>query len=69
MDIYPAAAELIRDVPVEQPVLDFRSHAAACVASRLGNHFPREMLGAVMANASPAGSGTLANARFLANLA
>ena len=69
MDIYPAAAELIRDVPVEQPVLDFRPRAAACVAWWLGDHFPREMLCAVRANGSPAASRTLASARTPADLA
>ncbi len=69
MDIYPAAAELIRDVPVEQPVFDIRPRAVACVAWRLGDHFPREMLCAVRANGSPAGSRILAHARTLENLA
>ncbi len=69
MDIYPAAAELIRDVPVEQPVPDFRRRAAACAAWRLGDQFPGEMLCAVRANDSPAASRTLADERFPADLA
>ncbi len=60
MDIYPAVAELIRDVPVEQPMLNFRPRVEACVAWRLGDHFPAEMLCALRANSSPAGSRSLA---------
>jgi len=54
MDIYPAAAELIRDVPVEKPALCFRPRAAVCAAWRLGNPIPGKMLYAVTANRSPA---------------
>ncbi len=69
MDIYPAAAELIRDVPLTQPVFDFRPRARACEAWRLGDHFPGEMLCTVRAKLSLAVSRVLADARSPANLA
>ncbi|MGO9984436.1 MAG: type III PLP-dependent enzyme [Rhodomicrobium sp.] len=53
MDIYPAAAELLRDVPVEQPVIGVRPHAAARAARWFGDHFPGETLYAVKANDTP----------------
>jgi hypothetical protein len=30
MDIYPTPAELIRDVPLDQPIIDFGPHTARC---------------------------------------
>ncbi len=53
MDIYTAAAEVIRDVPVDQPVLCLRPHAAARAARWFIEHFPGETLYAVKANNSP----------------
>ncbi len=53
MDIYPAAAEVIRDVPVDQPVLCLRPHAATRAARWFVEHFPGETLYAVKANSSP----------------
>ncbi len=53
MDIYPAAAELLRDVPVEHPVLGVRPHAASRAARWFGDHFPGKTLYAVKANNSP----------------
>jgi ornithine decarboxylase len=53
MDIYPTAAELIRDVPVELPVLGMRPHAAARAARWFKDNFPGETLYAVKANDSP----------------
>ncbi len=52
MDIYPAAAELIRDVPVEKPVHCFSPHQVTCAAWRLDNHLPGEMPYAVLASHS-----------------
>jgi ornithine decarboxylase len=52
MDIYPAAAELLRDVPVELPVIAVRPHAASRAARWFGDHFPGEVLYAVKANDS-----------------
>jgi len=54
MDIYPAAAELIRDVRIAQPVIDYSPHATACAAWRLGNCFPARMHLAAKAASSPA---------------
>jgi ornithine decarboxylase len=53
MDIYPAAAELLRDVPVDLPVLCLRPHAATRAARWFIDHFPGETLYAVKANDSP----------------
>ena len=52
MDIYPAAAELLRDVPVELPVIAVRPHAARRAARWFGDRFPGEVLYAVKANDS-----------------
>ncbi len=54
MDIYPAAAELIRDVPLDKPVIGIRPHAAARAAHWFGENFPGETLYAVKANDSHA---------------
>jgi ornithine decarboxylase len=62
MDIYPAAAEVIRDVPVDQPVLCLRPHAAARAARWFLEQFPGETLYAVKANDSPLIIGTLFDA-------
>src|SRR5271165_403829 len=59
MDIYPAAAELLRDVPVENPVLGVRPHAAARAARWFCDHFPGETLYAVKANDTPLALATL----------
>jgi ornithine decarboxylase len=69
MDIYPAAAELLRDVPVDQPVLCLRPHAATRAARWFVEHFPRETPYAVKANDSPAALRTLPNAHTPAKLA
>ncbi len=53
MDIYPTPAELLRDVPVEQPIIGVRQHAATRAARWFGDHFPGETLYAVKANDSP----------------
>jgi ornithine decarboxylase len=53
MDIYPAAAELLRDVPIDQPILCLRPHVAARAARWFLKHFPGEKLYAVKANDSP----------------
>ena len=62
MDIYPAAAELIRDVRIAQPINGSNPHAKACAALRLGNYFPSKILMAVRAASSPALSSTHLNA-------
>src|SRR5215470_14899491 len=54
MDIYPAAAELIRDVPLDQPIIGVRPHAAKRAAEWFFDNFPGETLYAVKANDSPA---------------
>jgi hypothetical protein len=43
MDIYPAAAELIRDVRVIQLALDVRPHAGAFPALRLSEVIPSKI--------------------------
>ncbi len=53
MDIYPAAAEYLRDVPVDQPVLCVRPRAAKRAVRWFGENFPGETLYAVKANDSP----------------
>ncbi len=53
MDIYPTPAELLRDVPVDRPVLGIRPHAAARAAHWFEDRFPGETLYAVKANNSP----------------
>lgn len=68
MDIYPAAAEVIRDEPVDQPVLCLRPHAATRAVGRFIEHFPGEPLHAVKANDSPACLRTLPNAHTPAKL-
>jgi ornithine decarboxylase len=62
MDIYPAAAELIRDVPVDLPVIGMRPHAAARAGRWFCDNFPGETLYAVKANDSPAIIAALFNA-------
>jgi ornithine decarboxylase len=62
MDIYPAAAEFIRDVPVEKPVIAVRLHAATRAARWFGENFPGETLYAVKANDSPSTLAALFNA-------
>ena len=59
MDIYPAAAELLRDVPVDQPVIGVRLHAAKRAARWFVENFPGETLYAVKANDLPAILNTL----------
>jgi ornithine decarboxylase len=54
MDIYPTPAELIRDVPLDQPIIGLRPHAAKRAARWFCSHFPGETLYAVKANDSPA---------------
>jgi ornithine decarboxylase len=54
MDIYQSAAELIRTLAVENPVLGFRPHAAIRAAKWFKNHFPGETLYALKANDAPA---------------
>ena len=41
MDIYPAAAELLRDVPVDQPVIGVRLHAANARGAMVRREFSR----------------------------
>lgn len=53
MDIYPAAAEYLRSVPVDQPVIGIRPHAASRAAKWFVSRFPGETLYAVKANDSP----------------
>lgn len=53
MDIYPTAAEVIRRIPLDQPLLGMRPHAATRAARWFGDHFPGETLYAVKANDSP----------------
>ena len=62
MDIYPAAAEFLRRVPVENPVIALRPHAASRAARWFGDNFPGETLYAVKANNSPATLAALFNA-------
>jgi ornithine decarboxylase len=62
MDIYPTPAELIRDVPLDQPIIGFRPHAAKRAAGWFRAHFPGETLYAVKANDSPAVLKTLFDA-------
>jgi ornithine decarboxylase len=62
MDIYPTPAEVLRDVPVDRPVLGFRPHAANRAAKWFVDHFPGETLYAVKANDSPAVLNTLVDA-------
>jgi hypothetical protein len=61
MDIYPAAAELLRDVPIEKPVIRARPHVFARAARLFGGKFPDEWLCAVKANLSPAPLAVLFN--------
>jgi ornithine decarboxylase len=53
MDIYPAAAELIRGVALDQPIIGLRPHAAKRAAEWFCGNFPGETLYAVKANDSP----------------
>jgi ornithine decarboxylase len=62
MDIYPTAAEVIRDVQLNRPVIGFRPHAAMRAARWFGDNFPGETLYAVKANDSPAVLAALFNA-------
>lgn len=62
MDIYPTAAEVIRDAIGDRPVIAFRPHAAARAARWFGDNFPGETLYAVKANDSPAVLAALFNA-------
>jgi ornithine decarboxylase len=52
MDIYPSAAEVIRNAVVDRPVIGFRPHAVARAAKWFVDHFPGETLYAVKANDS-----------------
>ncbi len=54
MDIYPTAAEAIRALYVDRPLIGFRPHAAVRAARWFGDNFPGETLYAVKANDSPA---------------
>src|SRR5579883_821928 len=54
MDIYPTPAELLRDVPLEKPVLALRPHAVIRAGRWFEENFPGETLYAVKANDSPA---------------
>lgn len=62
MDIYPTAAELIRDAQLDQPVLCQRPHAAARAARWFKDNFRGETLYAVKANDAPSVLATLFNA-------
>ncbi len=53
MDIYQSAAELIRTLPLDRPVLGLRPHAAVRAAAWFTANFPGETLYAVKANDSP----------------
>jgi ornithine decarboxylase len=44
MDIYPTPAELIRDVPINQPIISLKPHSARCAVQQLCGHFPGETL-------------------------
>jgi ornithine decarboxylase len=59
MDIYPAAADFLRNVPVENPVIGVRPHAAARAARWFCDNFPGETLYAVKANDAPSTLRTL----------
>ncbi len=54
MDIYPTAAEAIRDLHLDRPLIGFRPHAATRAARWFADTFPGETLYAVKANNSPA---------------
>jgi ornithine decarboxylase len=54
MDIYPTAAEAIRDLQLDRPLIGFRPHAATRAARWFIDNFPGETLYAVKANDSPA---------------
>jgi ornithine decarboxylase len=54
MDIYPTAAEAIRDLQLNRPVIGFRPHAAVRAARWFVDNFPGETLYAVKANDSKA---------------
>jgi ornithine decarboxylase len=62
MDIYPTPAELIRDVPFDQPILGFGPRAAKRAGRWFCGNFPGETLYAVRANDSPAVLRTLFDA-------
>ena len=62
MDIYPTAAERIRAVPVDNPVLGVRPQAAVRAARWFLDNFPGETLYAVKANNAPAVVAALFNA-------
>ncbi|MDX2263855.1 MAG: type III PLP-dependent enzyme, partial [Hyphomicrobiales bacterium] len=53
MDKYQSAAELVRNVSVEKPVIGFRPHAARRAARWFLNNFPGEVLYALKANSAP----------------
>jgi ornithine decarboxylase len=54
MDIYPAAADALRDVPVAKPVILAHPRALSRAARPSGGDFPGEALYAVKAKGSPA---------------
>ncbi len=54
MDIYPTAAEAIRDLHLDRPVIGVRPHAAIRAARWFVDNFPGETLYAVKANDSSA---------------
>jgi ornithine decarboxylase len=54
MDIYPTAAEAIRDLQLDRPVIGLRPHAATRAARWFVDNFPGETLYAVKANDSKA---------------
>jgi ornithine decarboxylase len=54
MDIYPTAAEAIRDLQLDRPVIGVRPHAANRAARWFVDNFPGETLYAVKANDSKA---------------
>jgi hypothetical protein len=55
MDIYPAAAEVIRDVPIARPAIFGRSRDLSRAVRSFGGKVPDDLLHAVRANGSPAG--------------
>jgi hypothetical protein len=69
MDIYPAAAELIRDVRIAQPITGTVPPLAVCATLRFGDWFPGKILMAVRAPSSPALRCTLFDACLSAQCA
>lgn len=59
MDIYPAAAELIRDVRIAKPIADYRPHEIACMAFGFGESLPSKAHCAARAKISPGASSAI----------